>query len=141
MKKSYRKPSRHRRVLSIFAQFRLLILDQLNDKLRKRLLRRRLGLNMLQKTSLSINFTQNIKITSTPNKRLHFRNIFFPVAHSPFCDAFASTVGHSRSLEGIRAIGRSLCWDFHPFSVQDSFYLPLISIVLILSFTVKKSRK
>lgn len=95
MKKSYRKPSRHRRVLSIFAQFRLLILDQLNDKLRERLLRRRLGLNMLQKTSLSINFTQNIKITSTPNKRLHFRNIFFPRRALTFLWCFCI---HSRTL-------------------------------------------
>jgi hypothetical protein len=46
--KIYRKPSCHRRILSVFAQLRLLVLNELYDELRERLLRRRIGLDILQ---------------------------------------------------------------------------------------------
>jgi hypothetical protein len=62
--KIYRKPSCHRRILSIFAQLRLLVLNELYDELRERLLRRRIGLDILETPKER----QNSKKTETPQQ-------------------------------------------------------------------------
>lgn len=58
----------------------------------------------------------------TRKPQQHNGDIFSYFSNSLFCDAFAATIEHFRSLVGIQAIGRSPRWDFHPFSDPDSFY-------------------